>query len=270
MKSLVTKHWRLMSFVMVMALIGGGWLWQTAVARQITTLPLLAVGQTSYTTVDVVQRDRIRNILDHIRLDMDALVALNLTAQQAETLISGTRTWCENNEVTLQTLQEDIHRKVTGVRTVEKTIAMGPHDVANLDALALARQELGDAKNSYETSLASLKASIDLQLSQSQQATWDAIKTGHGQQMPIRMLDLTDTQRLAVSKAQRTYKRRRMASQGGEQRSSAVTEYESSLDQIFTVDQKNVISAYLGYYSSSSTAVVNAMATVLPLPEIEG
>ena len=96
------------------------------------------------------------------------------------------------------------------VRSIKKTIAMGPYDAANDDALTLARQELQDAKNTYKTSLASLKTTVSLQLSSSQQATWDVIKTGHGQKMPIRMLDLSDTQRLAISKAQRTFRRRRM------------------------------------------------------------
>ncbi len=92
------------------------WLWQRTEARQISIVPLLAVGQNEpYTPIDIVQRDRVRDLLDHIHLDRDALTALNLTNTQAENILSGARTWCENNLSTLKTLQDNIHIKVAAV-----------------------------------------------------------------------------------------------------------------------------------------------------------
>ncbi len=270
MKTLVNNHWRAMSFVAVMTLIGGTWLWQRTEARQISVVPLLAVGQNeTYTPIDMVQRDRVRNLLDHIHLDRDVLTALNLTNVQAENILSGARTWCENNLSTLTTLQDNIHIKVAAVRIHEKKFRTGPFDAGNDTALTLTRQELSDARSAYETSITSMKTAMQLELSPSQQATWEAIKTGWGQQMPIRMLDLTDEQRMAVSKATRTYKRQRMASRGGEQRATAVTTYNSSMDQILTVDQKSVIDSFHSYYTNSSIAVASAFDTVLAIADRE-
>ncbi len=104
-------------------------------------------------------------------------------------------------------------------------------------------------------------------LSDSQQTTWTAIQSGWGQSMPLRMLSLTDQQRIDLSRAQRHYRYRHAAASTDEERSTAVTTRESDLSQILTVDQQAVLSAYDGYYGNASQAVATAFETVLSADE---
>ena len=160
-----------------------------------------------------------------------------------------------------------IDEKVLAVRQIERAIRMGPRELGQDEALAIARQDLGQARTAYATVLEPLEGSTNTLLSDSQQAAWAAIQSGHGQSMPIRMLALSDEQRLDVGRAWRHYRWQQGAASTAEQRAAAVNAWETALGQILSVDQENVVNAYHGYYADASGAVAGAFDTVLAVDQ---
>lgn len=252
------QHWRIMAAVCLVLAVGGSLWW-----RSVPFGTALAEDPPGYDPISEYQRDAVMTLLGDVGLDRDALIALNPSSSQAESVLSTIRTWQENNQTTLANLKTTRDRKVTALRQIEKAIRTGPADPSHESQLALARQDLATAKAAYRSALGSLENSVLSLLSDSQKATWTAIKSGHGQTMPIRMLALSDAQRLAVSKAYRDYRRKRAAAATAEQRQAAQTTWESALDQILTTDQKNVVAAYYSNYATASGAAANAFDTVL-------
>lgn len=257
------KNWRLMSLVLVTAIVGGGWLF-SASATSMNFFAMMQGPPETFAPLDPVRHDAVRNLLAKVSLDRDALVALNLSATQAESVLSTTRSWYITNETTLQSLQNSIHAKVHAVRVLEKAERMGPADELRKPALALARTDLVTARTAYDSALNPLKTSVNTALSASQQATWTAIQSGWGQQMPIRMLALTGPQRLAVSKSVHTFRRQRAAAAGKTARDTAVSAHNTSLDGILTAEQKTAMASYNSNYATASANVAGAIDTVLP------
>ena len=62
--------------------------------------------------------------------------------------------------------------------------------------------------------------------------------------MPIRMLDLSDSQRVATSKAWRRYRYTHAAAEDTEARAAAVTAWQTDLNSILTADQQTVVNSY--------------------------
>ena len=81
--------------------------------------------------------------------------------------------------------------------------------------------------------------------------------------MPIRRLSLTSTQRLAVSKAERRYRRRQAAARTSESRSAAVTGRETEINGILTAEQQAIVTSYHANYKGASAAVAAALDEVL-------
>jgi hypothetical protein len=108
-----------------------------------------------------------------------------------------------------------------------------------------------------------LETNVNVLLSETQRATWAAIRVGHRHTMPIRLLNLTDEQRLAVSDARQHYERQHAAASNESERNAAITAWQNALDSILTGDQRSVVQAYYGYFAGSSTAVADALDTVL-------
>ncbi len=259
-------HWRIVTMLVVIVVGTGAFFWHRAEAKMSFFLFAMQEGGT-YTPLNAVQRDAIIGSLNEVALDRDALVALNLSTSQAETVVSTARTWQQNNQSTLSSQMTTIHQKRHAVREIEKAIAMGPFDANRETQLATARQELKDAQAAYRTTLTSLESTVNTGLSAAQQATWVAIKSGWGQQMPIRMLDLTDEQRLAVSDAHHRYQRQHSGASNDSERSTAVTTWTSALDSILTANQRTLMQSYNSNYANASAAAASAYATVLPLQE---
>ncbi len=224
-----------------------------------------AVAQTppEFTPLDEVQLSAVRNLIKRLNLDRDAMIALNPTAAQAESVLSTVRTWQETNVALLASLKLDVDRGRSAVRRVEKAIRMGPADPGRETEMAVARRDFLDAKSAYTAALAPLEASVSAILTASQRDTWAAIKTGWGQQMPVRMLDLSDAQRLSVSKAKRTSRRLRAAATDKTARDTAVGGERTAMDGILTVDQKSAVAGYYSNYAAASAVVAEAMNAVL-------
>ena len=261
------KHWQwTASTIFVLGLVGAFW-WQGADRGPGAAAFAVDGDPPAYKTMDRTGHDKVVTLIADIRLDRDALVALNLTSGQAESIVSAVRTWHAQNEAMLDPRHTSIGRKVGAVRQIERAIAMGPMEAGREDALALARQDLIGARATHRSALAPLESSLETLLSESQRATWTAIKVGHGQRMPIRMLALSDRQRLAYSDAWHRYRRQRAAAHTGEEQSAALATWKTALDRILTPEQATIVQAYNGYYEDSSAAVSLALETVLPVDQ---
>ncbi len=256
------RHWRMVSVCLCVTLLGGGLLWwmvrdsSTALAYQ---------DQPGYEPLDVVQRDAVLALFDDVALDRDALIALNVSANQAEILVAAARSWQETNATAVAEDQAAIDEARTAVRQVRLAIAMGPYDEANDAALAVARQQLATAEAAYATLLGGLKTSLAADCSESQDAAWSAIEDGLGSSMPIRMLALSDQQRLDLSGARRRYRLQYASAGTAAQRSQAAAAWEQALGQILTQDQQTIMDSHNSYYADSSAAVALALETVLPV-----
>lgn len=257
MATLVKKHWRLMSIVALVFVCSATLTWHLMSERA-----ALALQQAPQSLTDV-QYNAVLHLLDDIKLDRDALVALNVSGSQASSVLSTVRGWYETNASTLQSLQNDINSKTRAVYDIEETIAMGPYDAANDVQLATARQDLANAKAAYQTALVPLKASVSTTLSVSQQTTWTAIQSGHGDSMPIRMLALNDTQRVFVGKAWRRYRYSYAAAATPEAQAAATAAWQTELNQILTTEQQTIVNNYNSNYDAASGVVANAWNTEL-------
>ncbi len=255
------RHWRMFSVCFCVTLLGGGLLWWTV--RDSSTA--LAQDPPGYEPLDVVQRDAVLALLDDVALDRDALIALNVSANQAGTLVAAARSWQETNAAAVAEDQAAINEARTAVREVRLAIAMGPYEEANDVALATALQQLASAEAAYATLLGGLKTSLAADCSESQQAAWSAIENGLGSSMPIRMLALSDQQRLDLSGARRRYRLQYASAGTTAQRSQAVADWEQAQGQILTQDQHTVMDSHNSYYADSSAAVALALETVLPI-----
>lgn len=254
------RHWRLVTVGFCVALLGTGLLtWQNGDVGV-----ALAYPEGDYDPIEDPQRDAVLGLLDHAALDRDALIALNVTALQAESLLAGTRTWQAANAAALAAQQASIDQARAQVRQLRGTIAMGPYQEGNDTALATAVQQYLAAQAAYMDLLGPLKTALQADLSESQVATWNAIAAGHGQSQPIRMLAFSDAQRLDFSRARRQYRRQFAAASTDEERSEAVAAWTQAQAQILTQDQETVVSAFYSYHAESSAAVGLALAIVLP------
>lgn len=257
------QHWRGMAVLAVILVLAGSMVW-----RDWGGGPALAAeGGEGYDPISQGDHDAIVALLDYVSLDQDSLIALNVSGQQAEDLLAAARTWYQNNHATLATRQATIDTKLHALRELKREIALGPYDPSHAQGLALARQELATARAAFRTTVTPAQAGLGEEMSQSQLATWTAIQSGHGQRMPIRMLALSDDQRLALSRAQRSYEWRHAAATTAEERSAALSTWETALEDILTQDQETIVASYYSNYADASEAVTEAFGTVLPVTD---
>lgn len=266
------RNWRWLSGIGLVVIVAVcAWQWRSAHARTaMMMLDDVGGGNQGYTPLTQLTHDAIASLMADVSLDREALIALNPSANQAESILSAVRTWQGSNASTVASNNQTIAQKMTAVRIAEKAIAMGPYNENNASNLATARQDLLTAQAAYRSTLSGLESTVSNLLSQSQQATWAAIKTGWGQRMPIRMLALTDEQRMAVSDAHQRYERQYSAASDDSGRSTAVSTYQTALDSILNADQKTAMQGYGTNYASASSAVNGAFDTVLAVQSQQG
>ncbi len=256
------RQWRMVSVCFCVTLLGGGFLWW--MARDSSTA-LAYQNPPDHAPVDVVQHDAVLALLDDVALDRDALIALNVSTNQAMALIAGARSWQETNAAAVAEDQTAIDEARTAVRQARLAIAMGPYAEVNGAALTAALQQLASAEAAYATLMGGLKTSLAADCSESQAAAWDAIENGLGSAMPIRMLALSDGQRLDLSGARRRYRLQYASAGTTAERSQAVAAWEQAQGQVLTQDQQTVMDSHNSYYADSSAAVALALDTVLPI-----
>jgi hypothetical protein len=253
----------------VVLVAGGVFVWRAAAANFSFFTLMMQSPQPEYSPLSRAQQDAIRNLLTEVGLDRDALIALNLSSNQAEAVLGEVRSWSLSNKSTLNSLQNDIDGQFAAVRNIENAIRMGPFDENHASSLATARSDLATAQQAYQNALNSLKSGVNEELSASQRTTWTAIQSGWGQQMPIRMLALTDEQRIAVSDAAHRFRRQRAAAASKEELDAAASTWNSALDQILTDEQEAVHDGYHSNYNSASAVIGQAITLVLPHEEAQ-
>jgi hypothetical protein len=87
--------------------------------------------------------------------------------------------------------------------------------------------------------------------------------------MPVRMLALTDEQRIAVGDAAHRFRRQRAAAASKEQLDAAASAWNSAIDQILTAEQETVYDGYHTNYASASAVIGQAITLVLPKEDDE-
>ena len=250
----------------VLLTLGGSLWWFTGEHDRAQAL-IVAVQQPAspdYEALTELQNTGVKRVLKEISLDRDALIALNLSSNSAESVLAAVRTWSMSNAQTMATLKAAVDEHVVAVYRAEKVVAYGPASDTNDATLASAREDLVEAKAAYRNAFASLKTSVSNLLTEGQRATWTAIQSGHGQTMPIRMLDLNDDQRMAIGKAWRRYQLQHAAATDDAGRSAAIEAWDTARNSILTTEQKNAMTAYYGYYASASQAIAGSLAVVFP------
>ncbi len=228
------------------------------------TAPVASADPVEYTVPSPAERSAILTVAEAIHLDRDALIALNVTGEQAVTILGGVRTWYDENKTTLTTRQTAVAHDRAAVRQIEKAIRLGPQDPEHESALATARQALATAQAAQAQLLASLKTTIDEALSESQRTTWAAIEHGFGRRMPIRMLAMTAGQRTDYGEALRRYRLQLTLARSTAERETATTAWQTAVASILTQDQEDLLAAYASYAPDAAAAVAEAYETVLP------
>jgi hypothetical protein len=257
-------HWRIFSIALVVAIGGAGALWWYGCDRATSTAFAGGGGGGEFVALDAVTQDGVNSALGYMSLDHAALVALDLSAQDAETVYSSVRTWYLANEGTLATLHATVDQAVAALRAQQASIAMGPPEEGQDEALATAISTLATARAAYDDAFDSVRAGIFKELSGGQQSIWSAIQGGLGQQMPIRMLALTADQRLELSRAWHRFQWQRGAASDEEELATAVSAWETTMAEILTAGQETTVASFASGFSSSSGVVLTAWATVFP------
>lgn len=256
------SHWRLLTVTTLSVLLAGVFLWRAAEARMIMMAAVFE-DPPAPTPLTSLEKDAVVQLLAATHLDRDALIALDVDEEQAESILNTVRTWHSQNQSTLTTLQSSVHESAATVYGLEKAVRLGPYDAENATALASARQSLSQAQAAYDGAIESLADEVRGELTESQRAIWGAVRTGFGTQMPIRMLDLDDGQRLAVSDAWHRYRRQQAAAADAQEQAAALSAWQSAQDEILTGEQKTAVQNYHSRYASASAVVAAAFDQVL-------
>lgn len=252
------QHWRALTCVLAaLVLVGAFWM-RSGVSRSV------AAQAPMYTAVTAAERQAVLHLMAEIDLDRDALIALNLTAADAESLVSTVRTWRENNIAAMSGKMNTVHEKAAAVRDLELATQKGPFDESRAAALAVAHQELADARTAYRTALTPLESQVNGVLSAAGQATWSAVKGGFDHAMPLRILSLSADQKKTLARAERHYRLRMASARTEQERASAISARQAVREQTLTVDQLQKISDYQSSLADASRAVVDALDVVLP------
>lgn len=252
------RNWHAMVAVFGILVLAGTFWWGSGNAAVVLAGP-------PYEDMAEVERDAVLTLLDDAGLDREALVALNLTEAQAESLLDAARTWRADNAATLVSLQSTIDESVVALRQIRMDIAMGPAQEGHAALLGTAIQDLVSARAAFASALSPLDVSVDAVLSDSQDSAWAALRDGYGQRTSIRLLSLSDQQRGDMTGAWQQYRREYAGAATAAERATAVSTWESASDDILTIDQETIVDSYASNFEAASEAVADAFDTVLPL-----
>lgn len=260
------RNWKVFTVTFVAVVCSAGVLWltglNTTASAQID--PGTDGGDPDFTVITVVQRDATFSVLADVSLDREALVALNLSAEQATDILAATRTWLETNASEIAQLKEIIADKRDVVRQLEQSVRAGSAVSGQDQALVAARADLAAALRAYDTALNGIRTALAAELSESQRSTWATIENGWGREMPVRMLALTSGQRRDYGKALRQHELRVAAATTAQELAALQTAWQAALSSIFTDQNRQIIDAYFSYANEARQNVDNAVEDVLP------
>ncbi len=264
MKRLVRRFWPIMLGVFLVAIAGGGWLWWAA--------PDVGVSHAQdppppeeYADLDPIEASRIAGLRNDLGLDDDALVGLNLTADQAEDVLALVREEALDEHETIHARKVAIAEKEGALRAARRKIRIGPRDETLIASIPTLKADIATAEAQYETLLAGVRTRMNSLLSETQQSTWAALRANTGMRMPDRLLSLSDEERRELKRARRHYRRRLAQASDATERAAAKSTYESDRDDVLDATDDQVLAAYHTSAGDASERVVFAVDTVLPV-----
>ena len=256
----IKRQWKPLTLVSLVLVVGIGF-W---VYRSTATEAAIPAALWSYTPPTDVERSQIEDLLATLSLDTDAMIALNLTAAQAEDVLAAVRTFNTQNRTTLDTRLAAVAAERSDLRNLETSIRNGTAGQDPQSQWSTAVQDLASAAASYHSSLDSLQTTVSGLLSASQRTTWTAIQGGFNGPMPLRMLALSGQQRQDLSAAKQGFDHALAEAESDQQRASAVSTWDGAVESILSAEQETVVSAYRQNCATASANVAAAMSTVLP------
>jgi len=237
--------------MIVTAFTTGSWWYLTPIAQN--------VGQVNPPPLTSAQRAVLWELLANVNLDRDALVALNMTTEQAEDVLTALRNWHDESGGSVANDQIICSARLAAVRQLEREVRAG---TAEPQALAAARQALATAQADWERQLDGLRGALASELTGSQIATWRAIKIGWGQSLPMRMVALTADQKQSYGRAMRQFRLAMNSATSSEERDAAQSAWQAARSNILTQDNLQVIAAYNENAANAANALNQAIENI--------
>lgn len=258
------RQWKPLTIVTVLLVaLAGAWLYRSS-ASGAAAVPAKPLFVQSYSPPTDVERSQVETLLENLSLDRDALVALNLSDEQAEDVLAAVRTFNTNTRETLDARLAALAATREDLWALQKALRNGTAGEDPQGQFTDAVADVAAARSVYNSTLDSLRTTIHSELSQSQQAAWTSIQSGWGPSMPLRMLTLDGEQRSDLAAAQARFEHALAEAEDDEERSAAVTAWDEALDGCLTQDQKTVCTSSIETYATASQHVTAAFETVLP------
>lgn len=210
-----------------------------------------------YPPLDEVAADRIDALRRAAGVDDDALAAVNGTSQNLETVLSGVRSWFENNAGDLSTRQAAISDKRAEIRRLESANKNGSDVIGQLNTARAASAALESAHEGY---LASARTGWLGSLTQAQRDLIGVMHGNAGLAMPYRALTLSDPQKEQLNSARRRYHQRLSGTRDAAARRALRLAHDQEVASAIgagNVQQLGTLAGYLGAASSRTTAMVN-------------
>lgn len=253
--------WFSVAGVLLCLIAGGWWLWSVDPAPAMSQ-------QGGYTPLDEAAAGHIEFLRRENGLDNDVLASLNLDAEELETLLAAVRDWYETNSAQFVTRYAALADKHALIRNYRSQIGMG---VDCSSELATAQQELAQLETSYETLVAGLRRAALAELSNSQQALAEHMRSRRDVPMPFRVLDLNAAQDDGWQRARRHYLQQLCATRDANARATFSSAYDQELATALGTQNLQNLGSLSGYLGAASVRVVTAVQTVLPVDdELEG
>lgn len=258
------RQWKPLTVATVLLVaLAGAWLYRSS-ASGAAAVPAKPLFVQSYSPPTDVERSQVETLLENLSLDRDALIALNLSDEQAEDVLDAVRTFNANTRETLDARLAALAAAREDLWALQKAVRNGTAGEDPQGQFADAVADVASAQAEYNGTLDSLRTTVNSELSQSQQAAWTSIQSGWGQSMPLRMLALDGEQRSDLAAAQARFEHALAQAENDEERSTAVTAWEEALEERLTQDQKTVCTSYIENYVAASQHVAAAFETVMP------
>jgi len=210
--------------------------------------------------------DRIGQLRAKLGVDDEALVAMNVSQQQALDILTACRQWCETNSATCRQRELEVVHAQRALRETQRRIRVGPRDQEVIQSLRQRQADLDRARSSYDAYLGdSLGAAIDRLLTAEQRALRPVLAANPDERMPYRAMTLTDEQSRALKTAYRRYRHAIRKAAGAEARQQARQRLDASLERILTYEQQTFAQSWRENTASASARVQEAVHEALPV-----
>lgn len=207
------------------------------------------------------QQGRILEFLGDVGLDHSALAALNLSAEQAEDVVSTARTWYFANEQTLNTARGAMASASWNLADARKDIRTGE---GSQESVAQAQSALNEAKSDLDDLRAGLRTAVAAECTASQRALWATLEANKGRPMPFRLLALSAEKAQQLGEARKQLRSNLARAGTAEQRQLARATWRTEVTNTLSAADRTMLSAYRSYIAASTANLAAAIEAVLP------